>query len=63
VTGILYDSVDVTQIPAGAEAVAGYTTGLYPHMGESLCQVPERAASVHRYRRIPRRGHTRRRNR
>jgi len=36
VTGILYDSVDVTQIPAGAEAVAGYTTGLYPTWA-SLC--------------------------
>ena len=35
-TGILYDSVDVTQIPAGAAAVAGYTTGLYPTWA-SLC--------------------------
>jgi len=26
----MYDSVDVSQIPVTAEAVAGYTTGLYP---------------------------------
>jgi len=36
----MFDSVDVTQIPLGAEAVAGYTTGLYPTWSSLAAKFP-----------------------
>lgn len=38
---VMYDSVTVSQIPAGARAVAGYTTGKFPTFPELVRQFPK----------------------
>ena len=40
VTGILYDSIDLSQIPPDAPAVAGYTSGFWPTAGQLAAKFP-----------------------
>jgi hypothetical protein len=41
VTGIvMFDAIDVSQIPAGASAVAGYTAGMWPTASQLAAQFP-----------------------
>ena len=60
---VMYDAIDLSQIPADAAAAAGYVDGLLADVRPAPRPVPPRPPAVHRGHRRSRRGMPRHRNR